>query len=363
MENKVIDLLKAYYQKKKLDIQSFDKDFFMLLKEQSLLPYLHYVYDNPKFNAFYYSSVVFQETMNDLQLKLTDLFNQNNIRHLYVKGSILNHLYDDEALRTRGDIDVLIDAENLNIAKTLLQNEGFAEEGEACMHHLEMKKNNTLIELHFSLLDPTDDYFRFFKNPFKDSKVVNGGYYELNHEKHFLFVLCHFARHLRTGAGIRYVLDFYYMLKKWDLNIEYLHALIKQANLEVLYQNILNTLFIITGEKLDIFEEKDIDFFINYLLENGVHGFGENANFDEKNYGEKKHKFKHILNMIFMPNKQFRIALYPHLGKHAITYPICLIFRIFFLIFHKSKSLFKFLLIKKSRTSKEKDNFYQKLGI
>ncbi len=363
MKNKVVDLLKAYYQKQKLDIKTFDKDFFMLLKEQSLLPYLHYVYDNQKLNSFYLSSVVYQEMMNDLQLKLTELFNQNNIRHLYVKGSILNKIYDDEALRTRGDIDVLIDAENLNKAKELLQNKGFEAEDEACMHHLEMKRNNSLIELHFSLLDPTDDYFHFFKKPFESAKKINGSYYELNYEEHFLYVLCHFAKHLRTGAGIRYVLDFYYMLKKWDLKMDYVHDLIKKAKLQTLYQNILNTLYIITGEKLDIYEEKDIGFFIDYLLENGIHGHGENANYDEKNYGEKRNKFKHMFNMIFMPNKQFRMVLYPRLGKHAITYPLCLICRVFHLIIHKSKSLFKFLFTKKSRSNKEKDDFYQKLGI
>lgn len=366
MKDKIIKLFHAYFNQEKLDNDFFTKDFLNLLKDQSLLPYLFYVSDNKNAQKYYFASAIHQETLNDLQSRLTGLFNQEQIKHLYVKGSVLNHLYDDNALRTRGDIDVLIDLKDLEKAKNILSNEGFtADESDVYMHHIEMRKQNTIVELHFTLFNTLEDaYHKFFKAPFKMSHLIDNYYYELNQEEHFVYCLCHLAKHLRIGAGIRYILDFYYMNKKWTLDYSKLHKMINKLNLMTLYQNILNTIYILTGEKqdIDIYEEKDVDFFIKYLLENGVHGLGENADFISKHYGEKKHKFKHILKTAFIIDKGYRLALYPKLGKHLIFYPLCLIHRFFYLIIHKSKKLFLFLFAK-HRPNKEKDDFYKKLGI
>lgn len=363
MKEKIIKFFNAYFKKEKLNRDFFDKDFLILLSEQSLLPYLYYVCDNKKANTYYYAASVHQESLNSLQQNITALFDENKIRHLYVKGSVLNHLYDDNALRTRGDIDVYIDIENLEKAKKLLLNDGF-EILDTCMHHVEMKKNSFLVELHFYLFDLSDiEYNDFFKKPFEMSYLINDYCYELNHEEHFLFCLCHFARHLRIGAGIRYVLDFYYMLKKWTLDYNHLHEIIRKLHLEVLYQNILNVIEILTKEKFDIYEKKDVDFFIEYLLKNGVHGIKDAENYDEKNYGEKNNKFKHILKTVFITDKTFRLALYPKLGKHLILYPLCLIHRIIFLFIHKSKSLYKFIFTKKKRSKNDKNDFYKRIGI
>ncbi len=364
MKDLIIQLFHAYFNHELLDNSLLNnRDFLMLLKEQSLLPYLHYVFDNKKVNNFYYASLVHQEMLNDMQQNITNLFNNNKIKHFYFKGSVLNYLYDDNALRTRGDIDVYIDISDMEKAKHLLKDYGFTLDENICMHHLEMRKDNILVELHYSLFDPTDfEYNKFFKEPFKMAHLINDYYYELNYEEHFIFCMCHFARHLRTGAGIRYILDFYYMNKKWQIDYDKLHKMLQELNLMTLYQNILNAIYVLTNEKQDIYESKDIDFFIEYLLENGIHGLKEKENFDKKLYGNRKNKFSHILKTAFVVDKNYRLALYPHLGKHLIFYPLCLIHRIFYLLFHKTGILFKYLFTKRA-PKKEKEDFYNKLGI
>lgn len=364
MDELIIKMFNAYFKKEKLDDKLINQDFLRVIKEQSLLPYLYYVFNNPKFRQIYISAALYQETLNDFQKHLSQKLNNAAIDHLYVKGSVLNYLYDDNALRTRGDIDIYVDFKHIEEVKAILLKDNFKMENNICMHHIELSKGKINVEVHFSLLDPTEDtYYDFFKEPFKMATCINQHYYELNKEEHFLFCIVHFARHLRTGAGIRYILDFYYMLKKWQMDLDHLHSLIHKFKFDTLYENILNSIYLLTAEKLDIYKEKNVDFFISYLLKSGIHGFGKDNNFDEKNYAEKKHKIKHILLMVFIPKKQFRLALYPHLGKHLITYPLCLIHRIFYLLIHKSKSAFKFIFKKKNRSNKEKEDFYKKMGI
>ena len=50
----------------------------------------------------------------------------------------------------------------------------------------------------------------------------------------------HFALHLRIGAGIRYILDFYYLFKKTNINIGKLHILIQSNGLDIVYSNVIN---------------------------------------------------------------------------------------------------------------------------
>ena len=202
MVEKIVEFFQAYYHKQKLNDDFFTIDFLNILKEQSFLPYLFYVSDNPKFKKYYFYCAIHQESLIDFQKTITRKLNENHIDHLYVKGSILNQLYNDNTLRTRGDIDIFVDPNKIEQVKEILLKEGLELDDKVCMHHIEFKKGNMNLEVHYSLFDPTDkEYFTFFKNPFAFSRLVDGNCYELNYEEHFLYCLCHFARHLRTGAG------------------------------------------------------------------------------------------------------------------------------------------------------------------
>lgn len=364
MREKVIEFFNAYFENKVLDVKSFDKDFFKMLQEQSLLPYAYIVFNNQNFKKFYISACLYQEIFNNEQSKITKMLQDNNVDHLYVKGSILNKIYDDPSLRTRGDIDIYINLKDMEIVKNLLIKDNYKAEENICMHHIALEKDKIMVEVHFSLFDPTDkEYDEYFKNPFAMSTLVDKNYYELNHEEHYLFCLAHFAKHLRNGAGLRYIFDFYYMHKKWNLNYDKLNKLISDLHFETLNNNILNAIEVLTKERFIDYQKIDINFFLDYLITSGIHGFGENNNFDTNNYAEKKHKFKHIFYTAFLINKNYRIAIYPKLGKKWYCYPLLLIHHLFYLFTHKFKSLLKFIFVRKKRSSKEKNDFYNKLGI
>jgi len=218
-----------------------------------------------------------QEEFLSLQNEITSIFNANNINHLYFKGSVLCNLYDDSSIRTRGDIDVYVDINDLDKAKNLLIFNGYELEDGGETHNIAFYKNNIMIELHFALIDDnySKELMKYFNRPFDISHNVSNNLYALNDNEHFIYCLAHFAHHLRQGAGMRYMLDFYYMLKKTNIDYDKLHNDLALLGLSRLYNNSLNVLYYLTNEKFDDYEEQNIEYFIDYMLKSGIHGFGK----------------------------------------------------------------------------------------
>ncbi|MCM1131747.1 MAG: nucleotidyltransferase family protein [Roseburia sp.] len=363
MNHPILDMLKAYFKNETLQIEETSEDMLISkAKEQALLPFLYYVYQKKEYRSFYITATITQEKFIKLQNELTEYFNEAAINHLYVKGSVLYLLYPDPALRTRGDIDVLVDPNKINEAKELLLKKGYSFVDVECQHHIELVKNNFIVELHYALFDVyrTLDYF---KAPFKIAYQVDKNLYALTDEDHFLFCIHHFANHLKKGAGLRYLLDFYYFLKKENINKTRIHELIQTFEYTQLYHNILNSIYMLTGEKLDDFEVEDVTFFLDYLVKSGIHGFAEENKIDEKGFGMKNYKLKAIFSGTFLTNKAYRLTKYPKLGKHWYTYPLCLIHRIIYLICTQTFKVFKLLFSKKNQVINEEKEFYKKLGI
>ena len=193
-----IKCLKAYIKNEKINKIDNDKDLINLALEQSLQTILYPVYNDKSYKKYYIGWVVKQEEFLSLQNEITNIFNADNINHLYFKGSVLCNLYDDPSIRTRGDIDVYVGHDNLiNAKKILLENDYMLDNGDN-LHHINFKKNNISIELHFNLFDEevSNKWIKYFDNPFELSNINKGTLYQFNDTEHFLYCLCHFAKHL-----------------------------------------------------------------------------------------------------------------------------------------------------------------------
>ena len=353
-----IKCLQAYLKGEKLNKIEYDKDLINLAIEQSLQTILYPVYNDKSYKKYYIGWVVKQEEFLSIQNEITNIFNSNNINHLYFKGSVLCNLYDDPSIRTRGDIDLYVSPNDLEKSKRLLLDSGYEYDDVDNMHHICFKKNNIEVEVHFSMVDDSWDkkIIKYLESPFSIATKQINNLYLLNPTEHFIYCMCHFAHHLRYGAGIRYILDFYYMLKKTDIDYEKLHKDLKALELSKLYNNILNVIYYLTNEKIDSFELIDIDFFIQYMLKYGIHGH-ENDEVDMQSVAHKS-KFKFLISRTFLTNKLYRQAKYPVLGKHWYLMPLCLLKHWWFLLTHKLGGFFK-LVFKKN----DRKELFNKLGI
>ncbi len=354
-----VKCLQAYLKGEKLNKIDNDKDLINLAIEQSLQTLLYPVYNDKSYKKYYIGWVVKQEEFLSIQKEITSIFNANNIDHIYTKGSIICLLYDDFCVRTRGDIDVYVSYDNIDKAKSSLTENKFEFTGPS-PHDIQMSKNGLSIEVHYCLFDESIDksWNKYFNNPFDSAIKLNDNLYKLDDTYHLIYCIAHFAKHLRLGAGIRYILDFYYMLKKTKINYDMLHTELNKLKLFKLYTNILNAIYYLTEEVFDICNKQNCEFFIKYMLKSGIHGFGKDNDENLTLGHAKKHKFRFMLYRIFLIEKKYRKLRYPILGAYWYLYPICLLKNWIYLISHRLKEFFKYLFYK----DKNK-NLYNKLGI
>ena len=354
----ITQLLKAYVNKEKLNIDLNESDV-RLLTEQSLQTLIYPVTSDSKYKKYYISWVLKQESFYNLQEEITNIFNDNNINHVYFKGSVLSKIYDDPSVRTRGDIDLYVDSKDFDKAKSLLLSNGYKLDTDNidCMHHESVTKNGIEIELHFRMLDSDMDkkVLQLYSDPFKLSKIDNKNLYKMDDTYHLIYCIIHFGRHLRHGAGLRYILDFYYMFLKTNIDFNLLHNNIEELNLKVLYSNIINAIRTIFDIDYDnTIETKDVSFFINYMMQYGIHG---NSNNDTTVMASHNNKLKYFFVRVFLTNNAYRKARYPKLYQWYL-YPICIIKHWIFLITHKLGSFFKFIF---GRNKNKK--LYDQIGI
>lgn len=356
----VVDILKSYFNNEKKEFNGDSKEIIKEMNKQSLASYLYFVYpNNQAFKRIYFGATLIQEKFFYIQNELTRIFNENNIDHYFLKGSVISSLYPDVALRSRGDIDIVVRKDDYKRAKQILSSNDFIYQEEA-FHHSEYLKNNMLVELHRELFDPSFTFYNYFNDTFKDTAKIVDNLYKLNENRHFLFALCHLDKHLvNQGEGIRYLLDFYYMLKKWPLDLVYITTELKNLGLYDLFVNICDAIRIITNEDfLNI--KANGELLINYMLNDGIHGKQSD---DVKSFTiSKESKFKYFLNLLFLPKKEERQKLYPRLSKSILLYPILLIHRFFRLLITGPKKFIKVLKTKNVERKKMRNNF-EKIGI
>lgn len=220
MDNKLYHLFQSYFD---LNQDSFSN--------------VGFGYCRNIFNDF--NSIIRQRILNALLLKemsvLTNLFHENAVPHVFLKGPLLGHLlYTHDgflpAMRQTGDIDILIPFSFMPVAFNLLGKYGYQYGGkyiseEDCnnyinsnqngvfhsVHFPDLTRQNITIDLHFTSHKvspeiPTTDYQSIAEEQCNRARSVNvdGIKYPYLCTEDLLLSLCsHFAKHILTA--IQYV--------------------------------------------------------------------------------------------------------------------------------------------------------------
>lgn len=158
--------------------------------------------------------------------KVSRLFDENGVRSLMLKGPILaEELYGELSLRTCKDLDILVPADEVELAETILLGAGYElDEGEVRIlndwkwrvHHISYTNPQTgvQIELHWRLnpdkgKEPSFDEMWARR---RTSVLTQHPLYYLGSEDMFLFLVQHGARH--GWFRLRWLLDIDRMLEK-----------------------------------------------------------------------------------------------------------------------------------------------------
>ena len=216
---------------------------------------------------------------------------------LPLKGAILKNYYPNPALRTFTDIDIYVGKE-LKKAEQVLFDLGYEmESGEDHNDVSYVKKPSLHIELHRDLFPDDYDFDGYFDEPFVHTDLKDGCEYHhlYKTDDFFIHVLCHLYKHFTFGGcGLRQYLDIYVMMKKLELNFDYIRSELGSFGMDGFLDTTLRlNRFLFDGEKPD----DELIEIAEFVLNNTTFGNADNRlvlDYD-KGHGEKRTLWGNIL--------------------------------------------------------------------
>lgn len=355
IEDELIDLVKKAFKGEK-NTTLPNKELFKITCEQNLSAYLYLVYNNDFFKKFYLASTLQNTLYDEEATKISELFRENQIHHVFIKGYVLKKLYKTCAMRVMGDVDILVFKEDFAKASSLMESLNYKEEHEN-KNHRSYLKGKIQIELHHKLVDEDDTNLGITFNDYKSYLVEIKPYaFELTDTYHLFYLLIHYIKHLREGTGIRPILDLYLLYTKGTIDNQWLLKKIKEWKLERFWQVVLSEFNLIFKLPYDNNDEKTARELFKFSIESGMNGASPNHSsvINRLSY-RRESKFKFLLKKLFPSYLELSYS-YPFI-QHKILVPLAYFLNIFRLIFKKSK-----VAIKVIKYNNE-NNIYKKVGL
>lgn len=181
----------------------------------------------------YYMASIYSYANYSSELKILEQsFHENDIDMFTVKGLEIASYYPCPALRTMGDMDIIVQTSKRKKADDILRQFHYENHSQREDKEWEYFKNGNMIELHdcliYNQVINKDRIEQFFNNCWifvKDGK--------LDVSFHFLFILEHLRKHLLNyGAGFRQFIDIAVMSKnEAALNWEWINEKLNELDL------------------------------------------------------------------------------------------------------------------------------------
>ena len=275
--------------------------------------------------------------------KLLNLFEENGIDCMILKGYWIKKVYPSPDMRMMGDIDILIKETEFSAAKRLLEEYGFVFETESRHELIFRREPHIKIELHKTVIPPYNhDLYAYYGSGWRFAKKSKGykHVYELSPEDFYVYIIAHAAKHyLNAGFGIRQVADIYVLRNSNffdNIDIAYIKNEIEKMHLTKFYNLLIELV-----EKW--FDRKqptsDISEMEEYILRSGIYGIDSRKgcsaiyrNSSQKSYRMAK---RESIWRLFFPKLIYLRAKHPRLDKYPILYPVYVLKRIFKIIFTK----------------------------
>ncbi len=261
--------------------------------------------------------------------KISDLFEENEIYHIPLKGAVLRNYYPEPHLRTSCDIDVYIKEEDLEKAESLLKSElGYSLRVRDPHDIGFITKNNISFELHFKLIEALnskgEQKYRWNADCLKDvwDKAVpeqDKKYCLKMSDEHFYFYhIAHMAKHFEhRGCGARFFVDLWILNHKLSFDKEKRDALLKEGKLKDFEREavLLSEVWFADAEETPVSRKME-----SFVLRSGTYGTLDNLVSIQQS--KQKGRIKHIANEIFLPYQTLK-KNYKILEKHKWMYPFC----------------------------------------
>lgn len=272
-----------------------------------------------KFSNAMLLAVYRYEQQNYEYQRICTLFEEEKIKFIPLKGSVIRRYYPEEWLRNSCDIDILVEEDRIDeIVALLTQKLNYKSDGKRQAHDISLfTPGNIHIELHFNIISGSSDFNKVLSRVWEFAELVDGkeSQYRVSDEFLYFHIISHAAYHfLRGGCGIRPVFDIWLLKKNLNLDSKKLMPLLNEANLvkfttEIEYLSDVWAEGCVHNEITKMMEQ--------FILSGGVYGTIENQ------VGMNEHsqnKFKYFIHRVFMPYDTMK-KYYKILDKAPVLYP------------------------------------------
>ena len=285
---------------------------------------------NAKFQKYLFMSVFRSEKLQYELNRISDIFEQEKIPFIPLKGAVLRPYYPEPWLRTSCDIDLFVSEEDLAAAeKAVVEKAGYRVHGQWKGERSFFSVDGIHLELHF--YDEADEEEGLiFREIFDYASPEPGFQYRMHTEWEFFYAhhMLHMSKHFsHGGCGIRPFIDLALMCDKILLDDKKKKAYLERYGLTV-FSNAAELLASVWfGEEEHTSLTKQMQ---DYLLGAGIYGSVENRIALEKSGKSKQLSgfFQHVWLPYDVIKHQFSV-----LQRHKWLLPVFQMKRWFHLIF------------------------------
>lgn len=248
-----------------------------------------------------------------------ELFAKNKIAYVPLKGAIVEEYYPEPWMRTRGDIDILVEEKDVEKAQELLVSSLHYDVREKKYHDILMfAPSDVCLELHFSIMeqkeniDPVLARVWDYVVPMKDDTFQSS----MSPEFFAFHMLAHMSYHFTFGGcGARYIIDMWLLEQSGTYDKEKVRELCEQAGILRFAEYVWKLANVWFGEE----EHDEISKLMErYILAHGTFGTKKSKIMAQRVKG--KGQFRYIWGRMFMPYENLCI-IFPQLKRRPILYP------------------------------------------
>lgn len=268
--------------------------------------------------------------------------NAAGIKHIFLKGCVIRHLYPSPEMRQSSDIDVFFDKEYADDVKQRLCRMGFTNTKFGGYHDVYTLPPYMYVEMHRSLLPPRSKYYDLGLDIVERAVKKSEYEYAMTDEDFYLFQIIHTAKHMRDcGMGIRAFFDLWLYLRQYrdTLNWDFIDSELQRADLSDFEKHIrcLTLYWFENGEKDEFTDELE-----RYVTNSGWNGTESQMRALKAESYVKDKKLLYYFKYLFKSADELKFA-YPYLTKHPWMYPRALFNRIYKAVFVRKNAVKKFV--------------------
>ncbi len=176
------------------------------------------------------------------QDELRKILDQASIPFVIIKGNASAINYSNPSLRTMGDIDFIIEPNDLERTKAVLMNSGYCFD-HSNNRHISYIKQGFVFELHYRYSHEIDieEYIKLGINNRVVSSICGYQFPMLPELPNGLVLLDHLRSHLKSGVGLRHVIDWMMYVNKYlddDFWYSSFQQIVKDKGMDIFAINI-----------------------------------------------------------------------------------------------------------------------------